>query len=179
MRIRRTLTGVLLATLASMFLSIMSGGSAAHADTRIDIGWLHIKNQGSGKCFDVRDQSSDPGALLQQVDCKNILGQQFELTEYPDGTYSLEALNSLLCAEVTYGGMGDWVPVQMNHCSGTAKQRFHVVPVTVGPVVYYAIEPAHVSGFCLRVDPRGPDTNTAEILQFRCDGNSAEHWSFY
>jgi hypothetical protein len=143
------------------------------------VSWVHVKNQHSGKCLDIRDQSSSPGAPLQQVECKDIDGQQFKLSNFSDGTVSLVARNSGLCAEVTFAGMGNWVPVQMNYCSGALNQRFHIVAVTGGPVVYYAIEPAHVSGFCLRVDPRGPDTNTAEIMQFGCDGNSSEHWSFY
>jgi hypothetical protein len=127
----------------------VTGGVAAHAAPSFGSGWLHVKNQGSAKCVDVRDQSDDPGALLRQVGCKDIDGQQFELG------------------------------AQMNYCSGVPKQRFHLVRVSDGPVVYYALEPAHVNGFCLRADPRGPTTNTALILQFQCNGDPAEHWNFY
>jgi hypothetical protein len=179
MKIRRTLTGILLAAVASTVVSVITGGVAAHAATPSSTGWLHLKNQGSAQCFDVRNQSTSPGASLQQAACKDIGGQQFQLGTFSDGTNSLSARNSGLCVEVTFAGTVEWVPAQMNQCSGALHQRFHIVPVSNGPVVYYALEPAHVTGFCLRVDPRGPTTSTALILQFRCNGDPAEHWSFF
>jgi hypothetical protein len=73
-------------------------------------------------------------------------------------TYNIVAKNTGLCAD------------------GVGNQRFSLVDVTSEPVAYHALEPAHVSGYCLRVDPRGPQTRTASIVQFHCDGDAAEHW---
>lgn len=175
MRIRQAVPGVLLATLASVAVSVMSGGSA-HAAGPLDNDAVHIINQGSGQCLDVRDQNTSPGAKLQQVECKDIDGQRFKFVPAGDGTYNIVAKNTGLCADVTYGGTEDWVPIQMYYCNGAGNQRFSLVDVTSGPVAYHALEPAHVSGFCLRVDPRGPQTRTASILQFHCNGDAAEHW---
>jgi endoglucanase len=178
---RRRLAGFLLATAVSAVLGLASAGAAHGAGPveAADSDSLHIVNQGSGKCFDVVNQSTSPGAKLQQVGCKDIGGQRFTFVSAGNGTYNIVAANTGLCVDVIYAGSGNFVPTQLWYCNGAGNQRFAIVDVGAGPVQYHALEPAHVSGYCLRADPQRPLSDNAAVMQFSCNGDSAEHWRWY
>lgn len=99
-----------------------------------------LTNVNSSKCLDVAAGSLNDGANIQQYSCNGTGAQQFLFYPLagnvrgvlPVGQYGLSSNHSRLCVEIAGGSAADGARAVQAACSGSAAQRFDVLPETAG-----------------------------------------------
>jgi hypothetical protein len=137
----------------------------------IPTGWVNIISKNSGKCMDVINQSTAPGANLIQYDCWGGDNQKFLFTPVSGG-YKVTAKHSGLQLDV-WGGTEDGPPIAQWTYWGGPNEIFQLNPTSDG---YYSINPVS-SGKCFDVAAISRD-NGAPVIQWTCWGGDNQKWRF-
>lgn len=126
----------------------------------------------SGKCVDVKDVSTAPGAPLQLWDCYGGENQRFYLEAMGDGYYRLKAAHSNLCLDAgDFGNPNDGASLRQWSCGNTPSQQFKVEYVDSN---YYRLVAKH-NGKCVDVSGAGT-ANGTRIQMWTCNGTAAQQF---
>ncbi|MGW4690360.1 RICIN domain-containing protein [Streptomyces sp. NPDC004244] len=128
------------------------------------------KNLATGKCLDVRDESRDDYAVVQQYSCKDGSQQSFGIGPNVIGGSPFYTYRSYKCVEPrdgTYDGAG----VQQWTCNGGMDQLWDSVPLKPGIVTLRH----RWSGKCLQ-DMGHPDGKRREVGLMPCTYASDQAW---
>ncbi|GAA2773459.1 RICIN domain-containing protein [Kitasatospora cinereorecta] len=176
-------TGAVLAGLA-MSTAGLVGASAAPAaagqslvQPRAVNGYYQIVNPSTGKCADVKDASSSPGALLQQWDCKNITAQRWALRDLGNGYYNLVNQNSSQCLNVVDFDSTNGTRIEQWPCLGFSSQEWKLTLLSTTPQATYALTD-HNSGKCLDLQSDWPSNGTRLQIWDCYLGIPAQSWAF-
>jgi hypothetical protein len=127
-------------------------------------GELHAV--GAGKCLDVPNASTTPGARLQIWDCNGNANQVFTRTS--DGQLTVYSGGARLCLDASGQGTSPGTEVVTWTCNGQRNQQWNVN--SDGTVTGVQ------SGLCL--DVTGASTaNGALVELWTCNGGSNQRWS--
>ncbi|GAA2964110.1 RICIN domain-containing protein [Kitasatospora cinereorecta] len=123
----------------------------------------------SGKCLEIRRDTTDNGDLANQWDCNGSATQRWTSTD-PGRTGSLVNANSGLCLEVRGDALHDGANANQWECNGSATQIWRQKAVPGGFVLLNTN-----SGKCLEIaDPASGDGALAS--QRTCNGSAAQTW---
>ncbi|MFJ3234667.1 RICIN domain-containing protein [Streptomyces sp. NPDC086787] len=160
-----------------MFVGLMGTGGATGvaqaAPTHAQ--WLltaRYKNLATGRCLDVRDESYDDAAVVQQFKCKDGQNQVFGVGPNDVGGQALYTRRSYKCVEPrdgTYDGAG----VQQWACNNSFEQQWRTDTVGRNIVVLRH----YMSGKCLE-DMGQPSGNRREVGLMPCTGASNQAWRY-
>lgn len=131
-----------------------------------------FKNLATEKCLDVRDESYDEAAVVQQFKCKDGQNQVFGVGSNDVGGTALYTRRSYKCVEPrdgTYDGAG----VQQWTCNNSFAQQWRMDTLHDHVVVLRHL----VSGKCLE-DIGRPDGNRREVGLMPCTGASNQAWRY-
>jgi len=143
-------------------------------NTTIDRNWtahklFSIVAMNSAKCINVKNESRDNGAAIQQWQCKSIGAQLFQFVA-KNGHFKIKNILTRKCLDVTGSSLKNGALLQQRRCSVDDKnQLFDLVPVQKGKVQIVAIH----SGKCLNVKNQGT-SNGDLIQQWSCSSGSSE-----
>ena len=95
-----------------------------------------IVGQHSGKCLDIKYDSTANGANVQQMGCDGAADQKWKVTSLGNGEYQLAAQHSGKCLDVADFSTQNGGNLQQWACGGGANQRFKLTtagaPLTSG-----------------------------------------------
>jgi len=125
----------------------------------------------SNLCSSVSGQSTDDGAIVQQLACDGFSYQRFRFTEAGNGEYEIANVNSNKCLDTNTPPGSKKVTQQT--CNGSAGQRFRVTAEVnaSGASAYHLVEAS--SGDCVYIK----DASTSPLVQLRleaCDGSTSQ-----
>lgn len=136
--------------------------------------YFKFVNRNSSQCMDVRDNSTQPKAYIQQYDCNGTSAQGFKLVPDGYGLYSLVGQNSGYCVDVLNNSTSNDSTIQIWPCNGTTAQKFYLASFIDG--VNWWIIGAN-SGKCLQVSGSST-TRTAQVLLEPCSTTTtSQHWT--
>jgi hypothetical protein len=118
----------------------------------------------SGRCLDVKGNSSTPGAALQIWDCNGQANQAFEFTSAGE----LRTMNGTRCVDASGNQTSASTPVIIWSCNGQANQQWR--QNADGSVTGVQ------SGLCLDVSGAGTGNGTTIDL-WTCNGQSNQRWT--
>ncbi|MEU3406307.1 RICIN domain-containing protein [Streptomyces sp. NPDC006670] len=152
----------------------MSGApSASQAAVAAVPGGAHkYVNAATGKCLDIQGASRDPGALVQQFDCKSGYHQRFATLFGADGLTRMQPQHSGRCIGAEGTVPGSRVTQQVCHDGPT--QRWDLVDLGGNQV---AIKNA-ATGLCLD-DGANPSGSRRDVRQVVCTGAATQNWVRY
>ncbi|SEO77020.1 RICIN domain-containing protein [Actinacidiphila rubida] len=127
-------------------------------------GELHAV--GAGKCLDVPDGSTSPGAQLQIRDCQGGAGQTFTRTSAAQLT--VYGGSDEMCLDASNKGTSPGTKVIVWPCNGQTNQQWNLN--SDGTVT------SALSGLCLDVTGAGT-ANGAPVELWTCNGGSNQRWS--
>ena len=114
------------------------------APTDIQAGVYQVANVNSGKCLDVRDDSTANGAAVQQWGCDNGESQKWRIEPVGNGLYKLKAMHSGKVMDVSSTSTADRAKIHQWEDLGTANQKWQIQAYGSG----YRLIASH-SGKCL------------------------------
>jgi hypothetical protein len=140
----------------------------------IPTGWVNIVAKHSGKCLDVKDILTVPGAPLTQYTCWGGDNQKFKLTPV-NGGYTITPKHSGLTVEIAGGPGATWsgASVIQWYYWGGSSQIWQVVPASDGS---FNLKPAN-DGLCMDIAGASSD-NGAPVIQWSCSGGDNQKYSF-
>ncbi|MEJ2858926.1 MULTISPECIES: arabinofuranosidase catalytic domain-containing protein [unclassified Saccharothrix] len=151
------------ATEAAVQANIIAAGYAT--DTPPVTGGA-VRGVGSGKCLDVQNGSTSPGAQVQIWDCQGSAGQAW--TRTAAGELTVYSGGNLRCLDAYAAGTTAGTRVVTWTCNGQANQRWNVNADG-------SIRGAQ-SGLCL--DVSGASTaNGAVVHLWTCHGGTNQRWT--
>ncbi|MEU9801507.1 RICIN domain-containing protein [Streptomyces sp. NPDC051000] len=80
-------------------------------------------NTNSGKCLEIRRDSTENGATANQWTCNNSPTQQWKTTN-PTGRGTIVNANSGLCLEITTGSVDNGALTAQWDCNGSPAQKW-------------------------------------------------------
>ncbi|MFI1096402.1 ricin-type beta-trefoil lectin domain protein [Streptomyces sp. NPDC020917] len=128
--------------------------------------WTHrtdgtLLNPASGRCLDVPDGTTTPGAVqLQLYDCNSTAAQLWQLPPGPVGG------PGGLCVDVADADPAPATPVQLWGCNGSDAQRWSAP----------GDRTLHTLGRCLDV-AGGATANSTPVQLWDCNGTGAQVWT--
>ncbi|MFE7384856.1 RICIN domain-containing protein [Streptomyces zhihengii] len=139
-----------------------SVGSARSART-----WV---NASSGKCLEIRGDTTGNGDMASQWEC-NLSATQKWITTATDGRSTLTNANSGLCLEIRGDALHHTATANQWHCNTSATQTWRLNSAPKGG---WSLVNAN-SGLCLEV-AGGASHNGALAQQNTCNGSPAQRW---
>ncbi|MBP2473151.1 hypothetical protein JOF53_002023 [Crossiella equi] len=117
-----------------------------------------------GRCLDVRDAATQPGATVQLADCNEWDAQQWIVR----ADRSVVSVRSGLCLTAASGS--DGAAIRLEPCDGRPEQswRAELKKAMTGALV-------GMNNQCL--DVAGGDPNGTEVLLYRCTAGNPQAWS--
>lgn len=140
------------------------GGGHPARETRT---WV---NASSGKCLEIRVDTTGNGDLTGEWDC-NRSATQFWTSSRPGAETTFTNANSGLCLEVRADAVHNGADANQWECNGSATQRWHQTAASGGG---WNLVNAN-SGKCLQIND-GDTANGALTHQRDCDGSPAQKW---
>ncbi|WP_431777041.1 RICIN domain-containing protein [Streptomyces cucumeris] len=128
-------------------------------------------NMNSGKCLEIRRDSTENGATANQWTCNNSPTQQWKTTN-PTGWGTIVNANSGLCLEIRRDATGNGATANQWECNGSATQDWHWKPSPGGG---WNLLNAN-SGKCLEITA-GSAGNGALAIQQDCNSSPAQKWT--
>jgi len=127
----------------------------------------------SGKCLDVRGDSTSAGANIQQWSCTGNTNQQWLFIAAGDGSYEVQSVNSGMSLNVDGNSSSNGAPIIQWPYSGTANENWQLYPTGDG---YYTLV-VESTGKCLDVTG-GPSAtgDGIEVHQWDCWGGANQAW---
>ncbi len=144
---------------------LTTAGTTATCTAGADQLWTRqtngaLVNPATGRCLDVPDGNTTPGAVqLRAYDCNGTAAQTWRL---PPGPITAPAG---LCADVVDAQSSSGTPVQLYGCNNSDAQRWH----TLGDQTIRAL------GKCLDVR-QGATANATAVQLWDCNGSAAQQW---
>ncbi|QUQ71179.1 RICIN domain-containing protein [Kutzneria sp. CA-103260] len=135
--------------------------------------WAEMHNRNSGSCVDVRDDSYDAGAWIQQYHCHNHPAQKFFFADMGNGYYEIEGQHSHKCITPQGGWLDNGVPLLQWYCLGYDNQQWQFQSATGGS--YRVVNKA--SGKCIDV-PNWSSNDSVILQQWICSPGAANQ-EFY
>jgi hypothetical protein len=127
----------------------------------------------SGKCLDVTNISTQPGALLQQWTCWGGPNQQWMLTPTGAGAYEVTSINTGMAVNVSYNSLADGALIAQFPYENTPNEKWVLAPTSDG---YYQVI-AQSSGKCLDVNGGPGATGDGPVVQqWACWGGANQQW---
>jgi hypothetical protein len=126
----------------------------------------------SGKCADVRDQSTADGAAAVQFSCNGGNNQQWRIQSISGGYVQVIARHSGKCLDVTSGSTADGAAVIQWACGTGANQQWSVQDAGGG---YVRLVARH-SGKCLDL-PSSSQSDNIQFKQYPCNGGTNQQFS--
>lgn len=90
--------------------------------------YYKINCKQSGKVFDIRDESLNNGAYIQQYTWRNINGQKFMVYPLDNGTYAFASKLSGKVFSVREASMNNTAVIEQYDWSAAEKQKFYLTP---------------------------------------------------
>lgn len=147
--------------------------SAAHAQTLSSTSPVQVIAKNSGKCLDVRGDSTDAGANIQQWSCTGDTNQQWLFIAAGDGSYEVQSVNSGMSLNVYGNSSSNGAPIIQWPYSGTPNENWRLQPTGNG---YYTLV-VESTGKCLDVTGGPPATSDGiGIQQWHCWGGDNQAW---
>lgn len=134
-------------------------------------GNVKLVGQQSGKCVDVQQPNTQPGANVDLYTCNGYLWQNWKFNDLGNGYYSVVSQNSGLCLDVTGGSTLNGANVEQWTCNGGANQAWS----WTANGSYHTMV-SQRSGLCLDVTGQGT-ADTTNIEQWTCNGGANQNWS--
>ncbi|WP_030773802.1 MULTISPECIES: RICIN domain-containing protein [unclassified Streptomyces] len=128
-------------------------------------------NMNSGKCLEIRRDSTENGATANQWTCNNSPTQQWKTTN-PTGWGTIVNANSGLCLEIRRDATGNGATANQWKCNDSATQNWHWKPAPGGG---WNLVNAN-SGKCLEITAGSAD-NGALAAQRDCNSSPAQKWT--
>ncbi|MCX5016639.1 RICIN domain-containing protein [Streptomyces sp. NBC_00555] len=128
-------------------------------------------NMNSGKCLEIRRDSTENGATANQWTCNNSPTQQWKTTS-PTGWGTIVNANSGLCLEIRRDATGNGATANQWECNGSATQNWHWKPSPGGG---WNLVNAN-SGKCLEITAGSTD-NGSLATQQDCNSSPAQNWT--
>ena len=133
--------------------------------------FVKIVGQESGKCVDVQQPNTQPGANVDLWTCNGNPWQNWQFNDLHNGFFTVVSQNSGLCLDVTGASKSNGANVEQWTCNGgtnqawswTANGSFHTMK-------------NQNSGLCLDVAAHGTADGT-NIQQWACSGGANQNWS--
>jgi hypothetical protein len=178
MRNRKVLAA-LAAVIGLAAIGVGLAGSAQAAETNtsgtarvaVTSDFIRIVNDHAGKCADVTDSSTAPGARIQEWSCSGATAQAFRPIDLGNGFFQLVNRNSALCM-VVESSAGDRVHQQFCNSAATGQWWHWAIANNTGGLFL-------ASGFpdqCLYLAPN-TSANGTPVVTRSCSGtNSADLW---
>jgi Ricin-type beta-trefoil lectin domain len=157
------------ALLGLVLVGLSAAASPAAASTP---QFYELIARNSGQCLDVQNQSTVPGALIQQYLCWGGQNQQWQFQPTDNGYVEVIARNSGQCLDVKDQSTAPGAHIQQYPCWGGPGQQWYFSYREGG---YYEVI-ARNSGLCLDVT----DQSTAPgalIQQYPCWGGPGQQWA--
>ncbi len=134
---------------------------------------VQVIAKNSGKCLDVRGDSTTAGANVQQWSCAGTGNQQWLFIAASDGSYEVESVNSGMSLNVSGNSSSNGALTIQWPYSGTANAKWKLEPTGTG---YYTLV-VESTGKCLDVTGGSAATgNGAGIEQWTCWGGDNQAW---
>ncbi|GAB3162267.1 glycoside hydrolase N-terminal domain-containing protein [Myceligenerans halotolerans] len=135
-------------------------------------GLTQIVNEGSARCVDVVNGSTDPGAEVIQYTCHGGANQQWQLNDLGNGYHQVVNQGSGLCLDVDGASTENGARVIQWTCHGGTNQQWELRDVGDGVVEIVARH----SGKCLDVRDQSTE-NGARLNQYSCWGGANQRWT--
>jgi hypothetical protein len=168
MRKGRWIGGVLTLLIAGGVAVVGSAGTA-QASSFYD----EMHNRNSGKCVNVRYDSGENGAAIQQYHCDNTPAAKFRFNDMGNGFFEIEGQNSHKCILPWGAGTGDGVLLIQWDCWGYAWQQWQLQWTPGG--AYRVVN--RYSGKCIDV-PYWSHDDWVQLQQWTCVAGAANQ-EFY
>jgi hypothetical protein len=97
-------------------------------------GWYYLSSTASNLCWDIWNDSSAPGALLQQYTCTAVSPEYYQLKAVSGGYEILSANLANGCIDVVGSSTAASANLEQNTCTGGANQVFAVSVVSAAPL---------------------------------------------
>jgi hypothetical protein len=141
------------------------------AQVALSSDFIKIVNDHAGKCADVTNSSTAPGALIQEWDCTGAAAQAFRPIDLGNGFFQLVNRNSALCM-VVENPTGDRAHQQFCNSAVTGQWWRWEVANNTG-----ALDLASgLSGQCLHLVPNTSKNGTAIATRACSSTDSANLW---
>ncbi|MGC0420138.1 RICIN domain-containing protein [Embleya sp. AB8] len=135
--------------------------------------WDEMHNRNSGKCVDVKNDSSDAGAWIQQYHCDHTPASKFLFADLGNGYFEIEGQNSHKCIQPQNGWGGNGVPLYQWYCNAGDAQQWQLQAATAGS--YRVANKA--TGMCIDV-PGWSSDDWVTLQQWTCVAGAANQ-EFY
>lgn len=132
-----------------------------------------LTHKGTNKCLDVVNNSSSPGANVQQFEDNGNNAQRWIVSMQADGHFKLTHLGTNQCLDVAYNSGNPGANVQQFTDNGNNAQRWKIEYQADGS---YKLTHKGTNQ-CLEV-AYNSNSNGANVQQFTDNGNDAQRWYF-
>lgn len=132
---------------------------------------VKIVGQQSGKCVDVQQPNTQPGANIDLYACNGNPWQSWQFNNLNNGYFTVVSQNSGLCLDVSAASKATGANVDQWTCNGGTNQAWS----WRANGNYHTLVNQN-SGLCLDVSGNGTADNT-NIDQWTCNGGANQNWS--
>ncbi|PKB15135.1 RICIN domain-containing protein [Flavobacterium sp. 5] len=134
-------------------------------------GIYKLTHKGTNQCLEVADNSSQPGANVQQNTDSGNDSQRWTITLESDGSYKILNKSSKQCLEVDNGSLQPDANVQQGTDLGIDAQHWNLEAMTDG---YFKITHKGTDQ-CLEVD-QNSNVPLANVKQYTDNGSDGQRW---
>ncbi|HEV2375466.1 MAG TPA: RICIN domain-containing protein [Streptosporangiaceae bacterium] len=152
------------AVVAAVVVALLAPPGAAEAANGLPGNfYANIYNVTNAACVNVRNDSTQAGAWIQEYDCDGTGASDFYFaTAGADGLYQIRGEHSNLCITPNGSNPGDGTPLVQWYCVGARSQLWELLPSPAGSYEVYN----YATGLCMTF----PDDNDWTIMQIQtCD----------
>jgi hypothetical protein len=173
---RLRLPGLVVATVVPLLAVLLPPVSARAAGPGDGAFYAEIHNVYTGKCVNVRNNSTDANAWIQQYWCDHTPADKFYFTAAgaPPGSYEILGQNSHLCITPRDSDGHDGTPLIQWYCTGDRSQLWVLDLIQGGGYMIYNL----ASGLCMSLP--SPSYDDWLILQAKlCADSDTQRWNVY
>jgi hypothetical protein len=139
-----------------------------------DYKW--IKNDVSGRCADVINNSSAPGARIQQWDCATRVNQLWLPVSVGNGYFLLQGYRSGLCLRVQDGSTVPGTPIEQQPCSSGLPSQWW--QWQVADDLGHLVLTSGLGNLCFALSGVYSGRNGWPIVVNECATTSGQFWRF-
>lgn len=172
---RLRLPGLVVAPMVSLLAALLPATGARAAGPGDGAFYAEIHNVYTRECVNVRNNSTDAGAWIQQYRCDYTPADKFYFTAAgPAGFYEILGQNSHLCITPNGSDGHDGTPLVQWYCVGATSQLWKLIPAGAGSYELYN----SAYGLCMTVP--GWSYDAWLILQMKaCNATANQDWNLY
>lgn len=157
---RRRLLAVVVVALVALVAPLLQASVAEAAYGLPNYFYANIYNGYTRSCVNVRGDSTQAGAWIQEYWCDGTGASDFYLaTTGTDGVYEILGEHSNLCITPNGANPHDGTPLVQWYCVGAQSQQWELLPAGGGTFEFYNL----ATGLCMTE----PDANGWTILQIK------------